>query len=541
MFKQLSEQDAAFLYLETAETPQHVGSVSFVELPPGYAGDFYEDYKRHVASRVHLNPLMYEKLVPLPFDIDHPFWTEDDELDIGYHVRHQTLPRPGRLSQLEELVGRLHSNFLDRSRPLWEFYVIDGLESGQVVIYTKIHHAAMDGASSQALLTTLYDPTPEPREYPPPQHPLGGKTQPGLEEVLRGMASHFARQEIRHLQYVPEVLKAWAHLALPDAQTLQYGKAAPPPLMTPKTLFNVGITSQRAYAARTLQLSRVKRLGKQVEAKVNDVVLAIVAGALRRYLKDRDALPKLSMTAMVPVSMHVPGEQTQSNQNAALVCTLATDEVDPYKRLLVIRDAMNDQKRWFSNVKNALLPDLSFVGGGALVRGIVDLYRRAKIADRLPPLYNLVVSNVPGPPMPLYIGRARVLSFHPCSIPFHGTALNITTESYCDSLDFGLIACRRTVPDLAELADHLAEALTDLEQAVARKGVAPTPAARRPARPSKGEARAPVTKKAKAAITPPGALRAPKSRASTPSTAQARTRRTRHAASIPNGESKRTS
>lgn len=467
MIRQLGEQDAGFLYLETPETPQHVGGMSLVELPPGYEDDFYENYKKHIASRLHLIPFLTLKLVQLPFDIDHPFWTEDEQIDLDYHIRRQTLPRPGRLSQLEELVGRLHSNFLDRSRPLWEFYVIDGLESGQVAIYTKIHHAAMDGAASQLLISTMYDTTPVPRQLPPPPSAGHRKSEIGIEELLRGVAGHFISQEIRALQAVPEALKVWARLVLPDAKTLKFDKAVLPPLRTPHTLFNVPITSQRSYAVRTLPLARCKRIGKQVDAKLNDVVLAICAGALRRYLLDRKALPKLPMTAMVPVSLRSPGDNEASNQNAAVLCSLATDVADPAQRLLAIVEAMTDQKRLLGNIRNVLLPDMGFVGSGALMRGMSDLYRRAKLADRLPPLHNLVVSNVPGPPVPLYIAGAKLLSFFPCSIPFHGSALNITVESYCDSLDFGLVACRRTVPDLAELADHLAPAMEELEQSVA--------------------------------------------------------------------------
>ena len=541
MIKQLGEQDASFLYLETPETPQHVGSVSLVELPPGYAGDFYDDYKAHIAARLHLIPLLTNKLVQLPFDIDHPFWIEDDRLDIDYHVRRHTLPRPGRRSQLEELVGRLHSNFLDRSRPLWEFYVIDGLESGQVAIYTKIHHAAMDGASSQMLINTLYDPTPEPRALAPPQR-KGGKSKVRIEEVLRGVAGHFVRQEIRALQAVPEVLSAWAHLVLPDVQTLRYEKPVLPPLRPPHTPFNVAISSQRSYAMRTLQLSRLKRLAKQADVKLNDVVLALCAGALRRYLQEHNALPKAAMTAMVPVSLHSAAAPDASNQNTVILCSMATHVADPTKRLLAIHDAMTDQKRLLNNIRNVLLPDLGIVGSGALMRGMVDLYRRAKLADRLPPLANLVVSNVPGPSVPLYVRGARVLSLNPCSIPYHSSALNITVESYCDSLDFGLIACRRTVPDVTELADHIVDALPELEKSLAAhnapparraKAAAPQRATTKPAQSRTGAKPARPRTPAKATRIVDKPLRAQ-------STAPPRSRRTRRKASTPPGEIKST-
>ncbi len=469
MLKQLGEQDAGFLYLETSETPQHVGGVSLVELPPGYTGDFFQDYKQHIASRVHLIPMLHMKLVPLPFDIDHPFWTDDPEMDIDYHIRRLTLPRPGRISQLEQLVGRLHSNFLDRSRPLWEFYVIDGLESGQVALYTKIHHAAMDGGSSAVLISTMYDLSPVPRQLPaPPPKDKNAKTKVDINEVLQGVAAHFLRQEIRLIQFIPDLLKTWANLTLPDIQTLKYDKGLHLPRRTPKTLFNVGITSQRAYAMRSIPLGSVKKLASQAGVKLNDVILAICSGALRRYLLDRDGLPKDPMTAMVPISLHKPGDTEMANQNAMFICNLATDIDDPYDRLMAIRESSTEEKKLLSNVRNALMPDLSVIGAGALTRGMAELYSRAKIADRLPPLTNLTISNVAGPPVPMYIAGAKLLSMHPCSIPFHGSAVNITVESYAGALDFGLIACRRTVPDVTEIADHLVDALSELQEAVNR-------------------------------------------------------------------------
>jgi diacylglycerol O-acyltransferase len=467
MVQQLGEQDATFLYLETPETPQHVGMVSLVELPPRDRGDFFDRYKRHIASRLHLLPMLHQKLEQLPFDIDHPFWVADDRIDLNYHVRRHALAPPGTMRQLEELVGRLHSSFLDRSRPLWEFYVIDGLQSGRIALYTKVHHAAMDGAASQTLIATVYDPTTRPRKLPPPPPTPADRTEVEIGEMLRGMAGQFMRQELRALQHVPQALKAWSKLLRPDAQELRLARPKPPPLSAPATPFNTAITSQRIVALRTLALSRFKRAAKQTEGTVNDVVLAVCAAALRRYLLARGALPQQPLIAMVPVSLHAPGEVALSNQNAAVRCTLATDEADPVRRLATIHDAMRDQKRQLSNLRNVMLPDLHVVGSGALVRGLVDVYRRAKLADRLPPVSNLVISNVPGPKETLYVAGARVLSFYPCSIPFHGSALNITVESYGDALDFGLTACRSTVPDVADLADMLSDALGELERALA--------------------------------------------------------------------------
>jgi len=468
--KQLTDQDAGFLYLETPETPQHVGSVSMVELPAGYSGDFFEEYKAHIASRVHLVPLLYSKLVPMPLELDHPVWVEDDSLEIDYHVRRQTVPRPGRMNQLEELVGRLHSNFLDRSRPLWEFYVIDGLENGQVAIYTKIHHAAMDGASSQLLIQSLYDPTPEPREVtPPPARGPSNKLAMGLDTLVRGAIANVVRHEIRALQFIPDALKTFAHTVLPDAETLRYEDPLKPPPLTPKTIFNVSITSQRSFAARSLPLSALKKTAKLAEVKLNDVVLAICAGALRHFLQDKKALPSQAMTAMVPMSLRDSSNANAANQNAMFICSLATDLKDPYQRLMAIYASSVGQKKLLGNLRNSHLPDVMSMGSGPLMRALIGLYSRAKLAEKLPPVGNLWISNVPGPPVPLYVCGARILSFSPCSIPFHGAALNITAESYCDSLDFGFTACRRTLPDVAQLADLLPIAFDELRLAVERQ------------------------------------------------------------------------
>ncbi len=439
MLQQLTAQDASFLYLETAETPVHVGGLSLVELPDGHRGSFYEDYKASIASRVRHIPFMHARLVELPFDIDHPFWVDAGTVDLDYHIRHLTAPSPGRMKDLEDLIALLHAQMLDRSRPLWEFYVIDGLESGQVAIYTKMHHAAMDGTASQTLIATMYDPTPTPRVLPEPagRH-AGAKDDASLTNIVRGIAAHVLRQEIRALELVPEILKAWNGIVLPNPTTLEL---APVPRVprSPKTIFNTGIGNQRVYAARTLPL--------------------------RGYLEDKGALPKQPLTAMVPISL-CPADSRAANQNGMYLCTLATDVTDPVQRLLAINGSSAAQKKRYERLRNVALPD--FVSGiGGIVRRMVEAYGRSRLLEDALVFGNLVISNVPGPTIPLYIAGAKIVSMYPCSIPFHGAALNITVESYCDRLDFGLIACRRAVPDLATLADRLLESMAALERAVA--------------------------------------------------------------------------
>jgi WS/DGAT/MGAT family acyltransferase len=467
MLRQLTDQDAMFLYLETEATPAHVGGLSLVDLPAGYRGNFFEDYKATIASRIALVPFLHSKLARIPFDLDRPFWVEDEHIDLDYHIRHAAVPAPGTLRELEALVAELHGQPLDRHRPLWEFTVIDGLASGQKAIYTKMHHAAMDGAASQQLITTMYDPTPVPRVLAPPLDDVQAR-RGSLGNMLRGLVRHRVQQAVRAVQYVPELLAAVSHVVLPDAATLRFRPMHRVPL-TPSTLLNVAITPWRAYAARTVPLSGVKQLAKLTGTTVNDVVLAICSSALRGHLGGKRALPARSLTAMVPVSTRTPGDYRAANQNAMVVCSLASDIADPYERLLAIHRSMIEQKQNIEVWKEFPTPDLLTPGIGAISRRLITRYGRSRFCGRPPLLGNLVISNVPGPPAPLYIAGARIASMFPCSMPFHGQAVNITIESYLDRLDFGLIACRRAVPDLAQLADRLPAAFAELQRAVEQR------------------------------------------------------------------------
>ena len=298
---------------------------------------------------------------------------------------------------------------------------------------------------------------------------------------MRGAIANVVRHEIRALQFIPDALKTLAHTVLPDAETLRYEDPLRPPPLTPKTIFNVSITSQRSFAARSLPLSALKKTAKLAEVKLNDVVLAICAGALRHFLHDKRALPAQAMTALVPMSLRDSSHASTANQNAMFICSLATDLKDPYQRLMAICASSTGQKKMLGNLRNSHLPEVMSMGSGPLLRSLIGLYSRAKLAEKLPPVGNLWISNVPGPPLPLYVCGARILSFSPCSIPFHGAALNITAESYCDSLDFGFTACRHTLPDVAVLADLLPIAFDELRLAVERhaaKAAAPKKAPR---------------------------------------------------------------
>ena len=465
--KQLGGIDASFLYMETAETPMHVGGLTLFELPEGYEGVFYATFKEHIARRMHLAPILGKKLAPMPFEFDHPLWVEETDIDLGYHIRQATLPKPGTMQQLEDIVGRLHSNALDRSRPLWQFYVIDGLADGHVAVYSKMHHAAVDGGAGMEITKAIYDLTPAPREVaPPPPRSRAAGTPLDLANMLGAAYTSMLRQQIRTIQAIPDVMKAVANLTLPNPDTLKLGRFGLPPLNSPRTFLNATITSQRGFAARSVPLGDAKQIAKLTGTKLNEVVMAVCSAALRRFLQDGQQLPDQSLTAFVPVSLRAPGNTDSNNQVFGMICSLATDIADPLKRLAAILESSTQAKQLTGSIKDAVPKDFSMLWAPLLLQGLIGLYGRSRLADQVPPAANVTVSNVPGPQAPLYLAGARLLTLYPVSIPTHGLALNITVQSYCGSLDFGFTACRRTVPELAKLADYHVEALAELKAAV---------------------------------------------------------------------------
>lgn len=477
--KKLSAADAGYLYAETPQTPMHVGWLSVLQVPPRLREDFYATYKAHVASRLHLMPVLRMKLMQVPYDIDHPVWVEDAEFDLDFHVRHMGLPRPGTMRQVEELIGWLHSGFLDRSRPLWEFYVIDGLPDNQVAIYTKLHHAAFDGGAGMVLVQTMYDTTATPRKVEVPAPSVAAELPDPMALLDASYRNYFARQ-FEALQNLPAMYQAATDPAQPGVAARDDGtQLSIPPKAAPRTMLNVSITSQRSFTARALPLPSVRAIAKRADCTLNEVIMALCAGALRCYLLQRDALPPEPLVAMVPVSLREPGNTDTTNQVSAMLCSLATDIADPLLRLQAIREASAAAKRGLD--KRSAPPDIVVPGAPLWIQDMHNFASRARLADSLPPLANLVISNVRGPASPLYLAGARMLTLHPVSIPSHGLALNITVQSYCDSLDIGLVACRRSVPQLDKMADYLEQSFAELDRATAA-GSAPA-AAKRGAKP----------------------------------------------------------
>ncbi len=466
--KHLSGLDSAFLYLETPETPMHVGGLNLFELPPGYKGDIYEDVKAHVASRMHLAPVFTRKLALMPFELASPVWIDDDAIDLDYHVRRIILPQPGSVAQLETYVGRLHSSLMDRSRPLWEFYVIEGLKDGRFGFYSKLHHAAIDGQAGVALANAILDIGPVPRAVRAAARRPTGKYQLGVAELLGAALSNQLLQYTKLIKLLPGAARAVGGVA---SRALAARKQANTDgarsgrrnwQIGPRTPLNTAITNQRSYATASIPFADVRKVGKAFGASVNDVVLALCSGALRRYLEDLGQVPKKPLIAAVPVSLRAEGDTSANNQASMTLVNLHTHVADPRKRLAAILASTTSMKAQLASTRNILPTDFPTFGAPWLISGVASLYGRSKLADRMPPIANVVISNVPGPQFPLYLAGARMMTYFPVSIVVHGIALNITVQSYNGSLDFGFTACRRALPQVRDMAAYSAESFAEL-------------------------------------------------------------------------------
>lgn len=464
---QLSSMDASFLHLETPETPMHVGSLMIFDLPEGYQGDYYEDVKEMLGKRLHLSALLNRKLAQMPFQLAEPVWIEDDDIELDYHVRTVTLRRPGTMAQLEQLVARLHASLLDRSRPLWEMYVIDGLENGQVAFYTKAHHSGVDGKAGVELAKVLYDVSPKMREVPPPRRKrAAAQYQLGVTELLQAAANNAAQQYRKLAELLPTAAKALGTAATVMAsQRSQKGERSLSLGLAPKTVFNDSITNQRSYSTMSLPLADIKVLGKRVGGTVNTIVMAMCSIALQRFLAERGLLPKEALIAMVPVSLRAEGDKAMNNQVSAVRVDLATDIDDLPTRFKAIHASSEAAKAVVRELKPVLGVDVPITGSPWLMTGLASLLGRSNLASHMPAAGNVLISNVPGPGQNLYMAGARMVHYFPVSIPYHGSALNITVHSYAGLLEFGLTACRRvlTQDESYEMIEHLRAALRAIE------------------------------------------------------------------------------
>ncbi|MCE4538682.1 wax ester/triacylglycerol synthase family O-acyltransferase [Pelomonas sp. P7] len=502
--KQLAGLDASFLYLETPQMPMHVGALHLLELPEGYDGDYVEDLREHMRARLPLLPALRRKLLAMPLGLSNPGWVDADP-DLDEHIVEIALPEGSGMAELEAQVGLLHPVLLDRSRPLWKFHVFTGIEPGpegqpRVALYTQLHHAAVDGQAAVALAQVILDLSPEPRAIETLAARGRKRGQLGTVGLLRAAVSQQWKQTVKLARSLPSAAgivgnmaagyvggaaagasidKLRALLAGVASQTTAVvrGKTSVASLgPAPRTRFNVSLSATRSFAGVTLPLAELNRTRKRHGASLNDAVLFVIGGALRRFLTKHGPLPRKSLVAAVPVSTRAAGDTTSNNQATMTFMSLGTHLADPAERLAHVMASSQAMKAQMAQLKSLMPTDFPSLGIPWLMQAGAMLYGRAKVAEKLPVVANVVISNVPGPQVPLYLAGAKMLTNYPTSIAVHGLALNVTVQTYNQSLDIGLMACGEALPETAELAAHVETAFMEF-QALAVADAEPAPVA----------------------------------------------------------------
>ena len=487
--QQLTSLDASFLAMESPRTYGHVGGLAVLDPSTAPGGRIeVQDLRRVVAVRIDKLPPLRWKLVQVPLGLDHPYWITDLDFDLDFHIRESAIPPPGSDRQLAETVARMFARPLDRSRPLWELYLIHGLPEGRVAVLTKVHHAAIDGVSGAEILGTLFDLTPEGEGVLPNGDaaadelgPAGaGERAPSeLEMLARGVAG-MPRQTVRAIAGLsttipnlarmpgmammpgaPQLARASIRVrralrGTPDGGVLEVSTAR-----APRLSFNGRISAHRSVAFGSVSLPQIKALKNELGITVNDVVVGLCAGALREWLRERDELPGAPLVAMIPTSVRTKSQKRAfGNRVSTMIVPIPTDVADPRKRLERAHEILKVAKERHKALPASLLTDASNFIPPALHARAARV--SAEMMGRLRTPVNVAISNVPGPPVTLYSAGAELLANYPVSVITDGVGLNITVMSYRDSVDFGITADRASIPDAWPLIDATKQALGEL-------------------------------------------------------------------------------
>lgn len=463
--KKLSMVDKGFLLSESREMPMHVAGVSLYTLPDGAdEQEFLHDMALNLRTADALLPPFGDKLKTGRLGLaGDTYWQPDTTLDMDYHVRHSALPKPGRYRELFNLVSRLHGTLMDRNRPLWEIHLIEGLQNRQFAVYNKTHHAAVDGARSIHISRSMLSADPDHVLY---ESPLSLQSWERYKDALRmGKSAEHSDEELRN---VADMLKSSfdssanlyrAVKGFSQAWSGRGGKLSLPHLKVPTSSLNGSIDGARRFVAQSWPFARIYKLGKAFGGTFNDAVLAMCAGSLRKYMQNHAELPEQSLKSMVPVSLRQAGDVDSGNAVATISADLATNIADPAKRIQAIIDSVQAGKAFYEGMSPKEVELVSMIMQAPSI-----LLMPLGLISHLPP-YNVAISNVPGIRETMYWNGARMDGSYPLSIITDGMAVNITLVTYDQNVDFGIIACRRSVPQVQRIIDYMEDALIELEEA----------------------------------------------------------------------------
>jgi diacylglycerol O-acyltransferase len=454
---------AAFLLAENRSMPMHVGGLQLFRKPEGAGRDYVRQMFEQMRDVDEVAPLFLKHPHRSARTAGQLVWRPDEQFDIEHHVRHSALPKPGRVRELLELCSRLHSTRLAWERPLWEAHVIEGMRDGRVAMYTKTHHALVDGVSAMRLLASVLSTDPDRRGMPAPWAAAPEPSRP-VKERTPVELSELPTQALRTALGISAEAAGLPGALIRTLNKSIRNETSALSLHAPRTILNQSITGSRRFAAQDWPIERLRAVGKASGTTINDVVIAMVSGAMRTYLLELAALPDQSLVAMVPVGLNAKKSQVASTEGGnavgAIMVQMGTERADPADRLAAVHRSMQDGKEALSSMTPVQILAMSALGQAPAI--LTPMLRMQGIVR---PPYNVIISNVPGPRTTHYWNGAQLLGTYPLSIPINGMALNITCTSYDGQMCFGLTGCRRTVPHLQRLLSHLDDELKALEKA----------------------------------------------------------------------------
>ncbi|HEU5033896.1 MAG TPA: wax ester/triacylglycerol synthase family O-acyltransferase [Mycobacteriales bacterium] len=466
--QRLGGLDSAFLYFETPTMHMHVGGLMLVDPATMSTPYSFADMRRYIESRMDLVPAFRRKLATVPLNLARPYWVEDPDFDLDYHLHRIAVPAPAGDVETAQCVAEILSRPMDRSRPLWQMWVVEGRKDGLLAIVSKVHHSTIDGITGANMMAELFDLEPDAPPRTAPSSPTWEPERKPSELELLGHAVYdVVSRPVGVAKLLPGTLLSFGKIV---NRRSRGAPGMPAPFTAPRTSFNATLTPHRTVSYVNVALDGVKTVKNAFGVKVNDVVIAVCSGALRRYLADRDELPDRSLIAAIPISVHDNNAEREGTTKVSVMfSSLASDIDDPAERLRAIAETNEGAKKDHELVGAAMLQDWAEHAAPNTFSLAARLYSSLRLSERHPVVHNLVISNVPGPPIPLYFNGAKLVGLYPLGPIMDGAGLNVTVLSNLDSIGFGFISCQELMPDIWDLARDVPLALAELVEAAERE------------------------------------------------------------------------